>query len=261
MLLGRVSRGERQQDPEAQLEPLRAAVARLGWVVAAEVKLTMSAWDAGAAAEVRRRCYEPIVAGVADTLCVWAWDRFSREGIEGAFAELRHLETHLGAALWSLQEPFLSTAAGDRQQRELMLAIIAWAAKWESSRRSERTLAKLELKRGRGGIGVRERWAAGKLASADDVRQVRELAAAGWSVRAIAAELQLSKSQVSRLLPSGRPEPTVELKRGGLFRRGEGRVTRPTVPTQPAGQIPGTEAGGRRRKGGPSGHPRSWLTR
>lgn len=85
-----------------------------------------------AASEVCRRALAPIVAGEGDTLMIWAWDRYSRDGIEGAFRELCHLEDHLGACLWSLQEPFLSTAA-PRDQRELLLSIVAWAARWESS--------------------------------------------------------------------------------------------------------------------------------
>ncbi len=127
VLLGRVSRGERQQDPEGQLGPLRAAAARLGWTVVKEVPLKLSAWDEAAAADVRRQALAPIEAGEADTLMIWAWDRFSREGLEGPFRELRYLEDHLGAALWSLQEPFLSIAA-PREQRELLLSIIAWTA-------------------------------------------------------------------------------------------------------------------------------------
>ncbi len=202
VLLGRVSRGERQQDPESQLAPLRAAAARLGWKVVEEVALKLSAWDAGAAAEVRRRALEPIEQGRADTLMVWAWDRYSREGIEGAFRELRHLEDHLGAALYSLQETFLSTATADRSQRELLLSIIAWAAKWESERKSQRLRAKVDTKRNRAeALGQRAVWGAGRLATGEEVERVRRLREEKkMSVRAIAAELGLSKSQVGRLL-------------------------------------------------------------
>lgn len=201
VLLGRVSRGERQQDPENQLAPLRAAASRLGWTVVEEIPLKLSAWDASAAAEVRRRALAPIEAGRADTLMVWAWDRYSREGIESAFRELRHLEDHLGAALYSLQEPFLSTATADKAQRELLLSMIAWAARWESQRKSDRLRAKVQSKRARAEqIGQRALWGAGHLASDADVARVRELAAGGKSVRAIAAEIGLSKSQVGRLL-------------------------------------------------------------
>ena len=44
----------------------------------------------GKGGRARRRALAPIEEGRADTLMVWAWDRFSREGIEGAFRELRH---------------------------------------------------------------------------------------------------------------------------------------------------------------------------
>lgn len=200
VLLGRVSRGERQQDPESQLGPLRAAAVRLGWTVVHELGLKMGAWDDGAAAQVRRLALAPIEAGQADTLMIWAWDRYSREGIEGAFRHLRYLEDHLGAQLWSLQEPFLCTAA-PREQRELLLSIIAWAAKWESQRKSERLRARVVLKRSRAGaLGQRARWGRGVVATTSEVDRVSELHSSGLSVRQIAVELGVSKSQVGRLL-------------------------------------------------------------
>lgn len=205
VLLGRVSRGERQQDPEGQLGPLRAAAARLGWTVVKEVPLKLSAWDEAAAADVRRQALAAIEAGEADTLMIWAWDRFSREGIEGAFRELRYLEDHLGAALWSLQEPFLSTAA-PREQRELLLSIIAWAARWESQRKSERLKAKVASKRARAeSLGQRARWGRGVVASLAEIARVHELRDAGGTVRSIATATGLSKSQVGRILASVPP--------------------------------------------------------
>jgi DNA invertase Pin-like site-specific DNA recombinase len=60
ILLGRVSTSDKGQDTETQLAALREAAKRLGWVVAEEIALEMSAWDASAAAEVRRRALAPI---------------------------------------------------------------------------------------------------------------------------------------------------------------------------------------------------------
>ncbi|MBE2253873.1 MAG: recombinase family protein, partial [Myxococcus sp.] len=135
-----------------------------------------------------------------DTLMVWSWDRYSREGIEGAFRELRHLEDHLGAAFWSLQEPFLSTATADKQQRELLLSIVAWAARWESQRKSERLKAKVKTKRNRAeSLGQSARWGRGRLASEEEIAKVRDLRALGRSVRAISAAVGISKSQVQRI--------------------------------------------------------------
>lgn len=200
VLLGRVSRGERQQDPASQLAPLRAAAERLGYVVVKELALKLSAWDGDAAAAVRRQALGPIESGEADTLMVWSWDRYSREGIEGAFRELRHLEDHLGATFYSLQEPFLSTATADKQQRELLLSIVAWAARWESQRKSDRLRAKVATKRSRAkALGQNARWGRGKLASQEQIAKVRELRALGNSVRAIGAVVGISKSQVQRI--------------------------------------------------------------
>lgn len=201
VLLGRVSRGERQQDPESQLAQLRAAAARLGWVVVEEIPLKMSAWDEASAAEVKRRALAPIIEGRADTLACWALDRICRGGIEAAFAFLGELERHLGADLFSLQEPFLSTATADRQTRELTVALLAWVAKWESQRKSERLKAKVQTKRAHAEVvGQRALWGRGKLATEADVARVRELRAAGKTVREVAAAVGLSKSQVQRLL-------------------------------------------------------------
>lgn len=219
VILGRVSTSDRQQDPENQLGPLRAAAARLGWTVVDEVALKMSAWDESSATEVRRRALAPIVAGKADTLAVWSLDRICRGGIEAAFSLLRELEEHLGADLFSLQEPFLSTATADRQTRELMVAMLSWVAKWESQRKSDRLKAKVVTKRNRAGaIGQRARWgggakgsAGGVLASVEDMERIHELHAAGCSIREFAKQLGLSKSQVGRLIATracgvGRPD-------------------------------------------------------
>ena len=87
VLLGRVSTADRQQDPENQLGPLRAAAARLEWIVVKEVALKMSDWDETSAAEVRRRALAPIVAGRADTLAVWSLDRNPRAHVCGGAPE------------------------------------------------------------------------------------------------------------------------------------------------------------------------------
>lgn len=201
VLLARVSRGERSQDPENQLGPLRQAAHRLGWVVAQELPVVLSAWDDEKANQVRAAALEAIRAGAADTLAVWAWDRLSRRGVSDAFHFLSELEEHLGGAFYSLQEPFLSTATADKAQRELLLALIAWTAKQESARRSDRLRAKASAKRNRAAVvGERAIWGRGRLASPAEVEEVRRRSSAGESTRHIARSLGISKSQVARLL-------------------------------------------------------------
>ena len=98
----------------------------------------------------------------------------------------------------------MSTAGADRQTRELMIALLSWLAKWESERKSERLKATVRTRRNRAAsLGQRAKWGGregSQLASDADVGRVRELRRAGKSVRAIAADVGLSKSQVGRML-------------------------------------------------------------
>ncbi|MHB8585983.1 MAG: recombinase family protein [Thermoplasmatota archaeon] len=197
VLLGRVSRGERTQDSESQLQALRAAALRHGWAIARELSLTCSAWDESASAKVWTSAIEAIHETGADTLAVWAVDRLARGGIEDVFRKVRELE-HLGVQLWSAQEPFLSST--DRQTRELMLALADWVAKWESQRKSERLKAKAALKRTRAeNGGGRARWGRGIMPTVEDACKVRDLRAEGKSLRAVAAEVGLSLGTVQAL--------------------------------------------------------------
>lgn len=211
VLLGRVSRGERTQDPEGQLQALRAAAERFGWVVVKELSFKLSAWDDDQAARLQRAALEPIERGEADTLAVWAWDRFDRGGIESAFRLLSRLERHLGAAFYSLQEPFLSTATADPETRELMIALAAWSAKRESQRKSERLKAKAQTKRARAEAGGgRAIWGRGRMPTTADVAQIGLLRDRdGLTIRGIAAETGLSRGTVHNVLRS-RVHPQAE---------------------------------------------------
>lgn len=195
-----VSTKERQQDPENQVRALRAHHERAGWDVADVLVFKQSRWDDESAAEVRAAVMERVARGDVDVASVWAWDRISRRGIEEAFAFLRELEGHHRAAFFSLQEPFLSTA-GDKEHREVMLALISWAAKWDSERKSRRLTAKAETKRSASAkLGQRATWGKGKLATPAEVERIRALRAEGRSVRDIATETGIPKSQVDRIL-------------------------------------------------------------
>lgn len=197
VLLARVSRGERTQDPESQLIALRAAAQRQGWTIAKELTFKLSAWDDQEAAKVQQDALAPIEAGDADTIAVWAWDRLDRGGIESAFRLISRLERHLGASFYSLQEPFLSTATADPEMRELMLALAAWTAKRESQRKSERLKAKAATKRARAqSLGERARWGRGSMPSSKDIERIRSMRSGGATVRAIAAEVGLSVGTV-----------------------------------------------------------------
>ena len=66
--------------------------------------------------------------------------------MEEALSILRRLR-QLGVSAESLQEPWLS---GGREIAELMTSILAWVARMESERRSERVKAGLDRRRAAG---------------------------------------------------------------------------------------------------------------
>lgn len=260
-----------EQEVEQQEQALRAAAARLGAEVAVVVRIQgVSAYDKKAAKEVARLMLEPIEDGRADTLAVWALDRIVRLGIKEALAFLERLEKHLGGQLYSLTEPFLSTATMNPETRDLLVSLTAWLANRESARKSERVRAKRDTKVNRAAaIGQNATWGRGVLATPAQVAEVWRLReegsprnaqhnghpSQGMSVRDIAGEVGLSKSQVSRILARPRPttaagvpmgppgrqsgasEPTAPLPGGGL---GQGERDRAKTADS-AGVVAGTQ--------------------
>lgn len=200
LLVGAVSTADRDQDPENQLRPLRAAASRKGWEFE-EVVFRQSRFDGDSYREVADAVLRRLEGGGFDVLAVWAWDRISRQGAEEAFRFLRHLEDHLSVRFFSLQEPFLCTEAG-REQRDLLLPIIAWVANKDSQRRSDRLVAKAQTKRiSSAKLGQRSVWGKGRMATPEEVAAIR--ARRGEGIRPLAREFGLSKSQVERILKGG----------------------------------------------------------
>lgn len=197
LLVGAVSTADRDQDPENQLRPLRAAAERKGWAYEERV-FKQSRFDEASYKEVTEAILAELRSGAFDVLAVWAWDRVSRQGAEEAFRFLRVLEEHLGVRFYSLQEPFLCTEAG-REQRELLLPIIAWVANQESKRKSNRLVEKAGTKREASAkLGQRAVWGKGRMATPAEVSQI--LARRAEGARPLAREFGLSKSQVNRIL-------------------------------------------------------------
>ena len=82
-----------------------------------------------------------------DIALVWALDRFSRQGVVATLKLVEDLHQRR-VKLWSYQEPFLRER--DPAMSELVLSFLAWAAKQEHVRTSERTKAGLERTRANG---------------------------------------------------------------------------------------------------------------
>lgn len=235
MIAARVStKRDGGQDPTTQRDKLRAAAARLGYDVVAEVVEHSSAWQDQKAAEWEKKVFEAVVSSGADVLMVWALDRFTRRKPGPALRLVERLEKHHGVALYSLQEPFLSTATADPAMRDLLLSLFSWVAEQESARRSARVNAKVEAKKNRAeAIGQRAKWGRGSMPTAADVQAVWRLRSQqGFNgrpmpVRGIAVLTGLSKSTVQRILDAG-PVP--------MEREGQGEA--------PGGETRPSEAGG-----------------
>ena len=108
---------------------------------------TESAWRAGHQRELSRLLND-IRSGLRkfDYLMVWALDRLCRQGIGPVLQLVSTFETY-GVKVISLQESWTAT---EGPMRELFIAMAAWAAKFESDRRSERTKAGLARVRANG---------------------------------------------------------------------------------------------------------------
>lgn len=110
-----------------------------------------------------------------DVLLVWSLDRLSRQGIVPLISQLNSLRSY-GCLIASCKEPWLSP---ENNMQEAFIAFIAWAAKFESDRKSERVRAAHERVRAKGGhigrpkgkrdksprrrAGYHARWAGKKL--------------------------------------------------------------------------------------------------
>jgi DNA invertase Pin-like site-specific DNA recombinase len=140
----RVSKDE--QESGNQLDVLRADAARRGLDVGAEYVLDgLSAWT-GAHRQQLRQALDGARRGEYDVLLCWALDRLERGGIEPTLRVMRQFR-EAGVQIISLQEPW--TAAGGEMQ-ELLTAIMAWIARMESQRRSERVRAGLARRKALG---------------------------------------------------------------------------------------------------------------
>lgn len=81
-----------------------------------------------------------------DVLLIWALDRLERGGIEQTIHACQRLWT-AGVTVASLQESWLEQPG---PMRDLLIAIFAWVAKMESTRRRERVLAGMARARSEG---------------------------------------------------------------------------------------------------------------
>lgn len=214
-IYARVSTDKKGQDPENQLQQLRAWCDRMGYEIVHEYVEN----ESGAKGADRRPQYAQLFDDAArrefDMVLVWALDRFSRSGLTATVVDLQRLSSH-GVAFHSYSEPHLST--DNELVRDVLLAVLASLAKLERQKISERTRAGLERARAKG-----KRLGRAPFSLADRER-LRMALDAGKSWHAASVHLGIPYSTVkkhARLLgyePRARRSPPareVEILHGG----------------------------------------------
>ena len=182
-----------KQETENQVVQLRDYAARMGWSVVGVLRETEHGWE-----PEREKLQELLDLArfrEIDIALVWALDRFSRQGVAATLKLVEDLHRS-GVKLWSYQEPFLRES--DPAMSELVLSFLAWAAKQEHVRISERTKAGLERTRANG-----TRVGRPPLREIDPQR-VRDLRSEGKSWATVLREMGFPKTALSAVQRASR---------------------------------------------------------
>jgi DNA invertase Pin-like site-specific DNA recombinase len=187
-LYARVSTKDKGQDTENQLKELRAFAERLGYSIYKEYV------DEESGTTAERPQFKQLFLDAHqrryDVVLFWALDRFTREGPLEALSYLHRLREH-GVNYISFQEQYLNSLGPWQQAIEGFLATIA---KQESARRSERTKAGMSTARVK---GTKSGKAIGRpTVPVATVARMQDLRAQGWSIRRIAADVELPVATV-----------------------------------------------------------------
>lgn len=146
------------------------------------------------------RLLADVRAGKVRRLYVFRLDRLTRSGISDTLDLVREFRG-LGVELVNLADGFTIPPPGAdgsaARIAELILAILAWAAEMELLTRRERIAARRELAEERG-----EAWGRPSRLTPADRAAIVERAAAGETVRSIAAAVKVPRSTVARVLRS-----------------------------------------------------------
>lgn len=134
VIYARVSTNE--QDTLNQIESLTKLAISKGIAVTKIYKENESAWKNGHQVEFARLINDADHYRF-DCVLVWALDRISREGPLAVLKIIDRLKKN-GVKLLSYQEPW-TEAPGELG--DLLYSLVAWVARMESQRRSERTRA------------------------------------------------------------------------------------------------------------------------
>jgi DNA invertase Pin-like site-specific DNA recombinase len=162
-LYARVSKDDGSQTTDNQLEPLRKYASAMGWEVVKEYVEMVS--GGGKYREEFNNMLSDSDKHLFDTILIWSLDRFSREGTSTMLGYVDRLKRNK-VGLCSLQERWLDISDSGIAT-DVILPILAWVAKMERQRISERTKAGLARAKAQGVKLGR------KKGSKDKVRRVR----------------------------------------------------------------------------------------
>jgi putative DNA-invertase from lambdoid prophage Rac len=137
----RVSTGH--QETDNQVPDIERFTAHHGYEVTGTYTVSESAGnggkDGGEYKRALKQALDDAHAGKFSVLIVWALDRITREGAEGALRIIRQFR-ECGCIVVSVKESWLN---GSPEIQDVLVAFAGWMAQQESARRSERIRAGL----------------------------------------------------------------------------------------------------------------------
>ena len=134
---------EREQNPEAQLEPMRNYCKAMGWTIIHEF-VDRESGSSFLRPEFRAMI-ERLTQKEVDCLMVWKLDRLSRFKAIDALTLIAELKKRC-IAIKSIQEPWADTTVAN-PTTDLLLFITAWIAEQERKSISDRTKAGIAAKK------------------------------------------------------------------------------------------------------------------
>ncbi|MGH3403226.1 MAG: recombinase family protein [Streptosporangiaceae bacterium] len=133
----RVSSSDGRQHRDNQVPDVERFADHHGYEIGPRYEVDDTAWKDGGGAEYKatlKRALDAAWQGKFKVIIVWALDRITREGAEGALRLIRQFRER-GVTLVSVKESWLN---GSPEIQDVLVAFAGWVAEQESARRSER---------------------------------------------------------------------------------------------------------------------------
>jgi putative DNA-invertase from lambdoid prophage Rac len=139
-----------RQEGANQVPDMERLAAKLGYEIAERYTLSESRWnggkDNGEYKALLKKAMDDAWQDKFSVLIIWALDRMTREGAEGALRIFRQFKER-GCTVLSHQESWLN---GSPEVQDILISFAGWAAKQESDRKSARVKAALARRKAEG---------------------------------------------------------------------------------------------------------------